>query len=168
MCLLAVASFLAIASCKKQDESLEPTLDANNMVAPQQEGLDPMVEANNMKKIADYPILEFIDTTAYNFGIIEEGVKAKHTFTFKNTGKGDLIIINAKASCGCTVPDWTKTPIKTGEQGKIDIVFNSAGKPGTQRKSITLTTNTEGGSEMVSFQAEVKRDPNSPFSKKHQ
>ncbi|TNF25305.1 MAG: DUF1573 domain-containing protein, partial [Bacteroidetes bacterium] len=61
---------------------------------------------------------------------------------FKNTGQGDLIITDAKGSCGCTVPEWPKEPVPPGGEGKIDVVFNSEGKSGQQNKKITITANT--------------------------
>ena len=63
-------------------------------------------------------------------------------FTFKNTGNEPLIISNAKAGCGCTVPQWPKEPIAPGESGTIAVKFNSKGKPGKQTKRVTLTMNT--------------------------
>lgn len=77
----------------------------------------------------------------YDFGDINQGDKVSYTFEFKNTGNAPLIISNARASCGCTVPQWPKEPVAPGETSKIDVVFNSAGKRGRQTKSITITTN---------------------------
>ncbi len=77
----------------------------------------------------------------FNYGRIKPGDIVKHQFKFKNTGKADLIISNAVASCGCTTPSFPFIPIAPGEEGYIGVVFNSAGKLGKQRPSITLTTN---------------------------
>ena len=54
-----------------------------------------------------------------------------------------MIITNAQGSCGCTVPEWPKEPIKKGEAGKIHVTFNSAGKMGLQDKTITITSNAK-------------------------
>ncbi|TAE35422.1 MAG: DUF1573 domain-containing protein [Sphingobacteriales bacterium] len=78
----------------------------------------------------------------YDFGKITVGDKVSQSFKFKNTGTIPLIISNAVASCGCTVPNWPKTPIKPSQSAQIDIVFNSAGKKGLQDKVITITANT--------------------------
>jgi hypothetical protein len=78
----------------------------------------------------------------YDFGKITVGDKVSQSFKFKNTGTIPLIISNAVASCGCTVPNWPKTPIKPSQSAQIDIVFNSAGKKGLQDKVITITSNT--------------------------
>lgn len=64
------------------------------------------------------------------------------TFTFTNTGDKPLIINQAVASCGCTVPKYTKTPVKPGEKGTITITYNGKGKfPGHFKKTVTVRTN---------------------------
>lgn len=93
--------------------------------------------------------------TEHDFGVINEGDIVETTFSFKNTGKSELIITNAVGSCGCTVPEWPKEPIAAGENGLIKVKFNSQGKPNKQSKTITLTTNTANGKETVLIKAEV-------------
>ena len=93
--------------------------------------------------------------TEHDFGVINEGDIVETTFSFKNTGKSELIITNAVGSCGCTVPEWPKEPISAGESGQIKVIFNSQGKPNKQSKTITLTTNTANGKETVLVKAEV-------------
>lgn len=99
-------------------------------------------------------VMEF-DETTHDFGTINSGDKVEHTFTFTNKGTSDLLISEAKASCGCTVPNYTKTPVKPGERGEVSVSFNSAGKSGNQNKSVTVTANTEKGSEVLKFTANV-------------
>jgi len=93
---------------------------------------------------------------SHDFGTIKEGDIVETVFKFTNTGNSDLIITNAKASCGCTIPKWPKQPIKPGEEDSIRVVFNSRGKRNKQQKTITLATNTEKGNEMVLIRAFVK------------
>lgn len=81
------------------------------------------------------------EQTEFEFGDITQGDKVSHTFTFKNTGTAPLLITNARAACGCTVPEWPKEPIAPGKSGKIDVEFNSRGKSGSQNKAVTITTN---------------------------
>ena len=67
-----------------------------------------------------------------------------------------MIILEAKPGCGCTVSDnYTKTPIKPGETGIVPVVFNAT-SAGVQTKTVTLTTNTEAGTETLTFKANVK------------
>ncbi len=92
---------------------------------------------------------------AFDFGNITEGDVAKHVFKFKNTGDEPMIIQSAKGSCGCTVPKYTDEPIAPGEEGEINVEFNSAGKPGSQSKSVTVVSNIEGGTKVLKISAEV-------------
>jgi len=91
----------------------------------------------------------------HDFGTINEGDIVETIFTFKNTGKTELIITKAVGSCGCTVPEWPQEPISVGGSGEIKVKFNSNGKPNNQRKTITLTTNTAQGKEVVVIKAQV-------------
>lgn len=89
------------------------------------------------------------EKTTHNFGTFpESSPKVTCTFSFKNTGDGPLVIHQAIASCGCTVPQYPKEPIKPGEGGEITVTYNGAGKfPGHFKKSITIRTN--GKNEMT-------------------
>merc|ERR1712070_855742 len=81
-------------------------------------------------------------------------------FAFTNTGKSDLTIMDARGSCGCTVPEYPKnTPIAPGATGEIKVVFDSSNKPGPQQKTVTLMANTENGREMLRIKAIVTPDP---------
>jgi len=79
----------------------------------------------------------------HNFGRMKEGEKREHDFEFTNTGKEDLIIEDCKGSCGCTVPEWPKDPIKPGQTAAIKVKFDSTKKEKDQEKSVTITANTE-------------------------
>ena len=64
------------------------------------------------------------------------------TFTFTNVGNQPLVVNQAVASCGCTVPEYTKDPVKPGEKGESKVTYNGTGKfPGHFKKSITVRTN---------------------------
>lgn len=96
------------------------------------------------------------DKQVHDFGTVNEGDVVETTYLVTNSGKIDLVISNAKASCGCTVPVWPKAPIKPGESGEIKVKFNTKGKPNKQQKTITLTTNTESGREILTLKGSVK------------
>ncbi|MEK9740153.1 MAG: DUF1573 domain-containing protein [Flavobacteriaceae bacterium] len=105
------------------------------------------------------PILTF-DKTSHDFGTINEGEKVTTTFAFTNTGDADLIIVDARGSCGCTVPQYPKnTPIAPGETGEIVVSFDSSNKPGLQQKTVTLSANTATGREMLRIKSDVTPDP---------
>lgn len=88
------------------------------------------------------PKFEFAEME-YDFGTINEGDVVEHTFTFTNTGEAPLVIQNASASCGCTVPKWPKEPVAVGGTGEIQVRYNSANKKGVENKTVRITANTE-------------------------
>jgi len=88
------------------------------------------------------PVMTF-EEMEFNFGTIKQGDIVTHEFKFKNTGKEPLIINEAHGSCGCTVPEYPKEPIKPNGSGIIKVTFNSAGKMGAQDKTVTLTYDTD-------------------------
>ncbi|MBO4805091.1 MAG: DUF1573 domain-containing protein [Paludibacteraceae bacterium] len=94
------------------------------------------------------------DTLVHNFGTFpEETGKVSCTFTFKNTGGADLVLQKVKASCGCTTPEWTKTPVAPGETGTVIATYNASGRPGAFTKTITVTSNA--GDKRLTIKGEV-------------
>ena len=83
------------------------------------------------------------DKLTHNFGSFSEKDPVQEcTVTFTNVGQAPLVINQAVASCGCTVPSYPKAPIKPGEKGEIKITYNGKGKfPGHFKKTITIRTN---------------------------
>ena len=104
---------------------------------------------------ADAPKMVFTQET-YDFGVITQGEQVQYDFKFKNTGKTPLIISNATATCGCTVPEYPTTPIKPGEEGVIKVVFNSEGKMGVQDKVVTITSNAVPSTNELHLLGEIK------------
>jgi hypothetical protein len=96
----------------------------------------------------------------YDFGKITQGEKVSYSYKFKNSGKSPLIILNATATCGCTVPVVPKDPIKPGEEGEIKVVFDSNGKSGMQDKVITVTSNAQPHIASLHLTGEVKEQSN--------
>lgn len=95
----------------------------------------------------------------YNYGTIKQGESVTHEFTFVNNGKEDLIITNAQGSCGCTVPQYPKEPVKTGESGTIKVTFNSAGKMGLQDKTVTITSNAKNSPRILHIKGSIEAAP---------
>ncbi len=83
------------------------------------------------------------DALSKNVGTFPESNPVQTvTYKFSNVGDQPLIINQAVASCGCTVPDYPKKPIKPGESGEIKVTYNGKGKfPGHFKKTITVRTN---------------------------
>lgn len=93
-------------------------------------------------KVTQRPQIQF-DKPVHEFGEITEGDIIKHEFAFKNTGKAELVIKSAKASCGCTNPSYPFIGIAPGETGFIGVTYNSVSKEGTQKPEVTIKTNVD-------------------------
>lgn len=91
----------------------------------------------------------------FDFGDILQGVSVSHNFTVKNIGDDDLIILTAKGSCGCTVPEWDKDWIPPGETGEINVTFNSGNRIGKQKKTVTLQTNAIPNIKVLTITANI-------------
>ena len=117
------------------------------------------VSCNNENKPAENTVNAaeiYFEKSSYDFGKIHEGDKVAHDFEFTNKGTEPLIISDASASCGCTVPEYPKEPIAPGKDGIIKVVFNSEGKPGMQHKVVTLTSNSNPATTEIYITGEVK------------
>lgn len=130
--LLAFAA-ISFASC-------QPSTKNNESASVDSTGAATTASAKPAVKPSTAEILFTNDI--YNFGEIKKGDVISYNFKFKNTGKEPLIIKDAIATCGCTVPEIPKEPILPGAEGILKVVFNSAGKPaGPLRKQVTVTSN---------------------------
>jgi len=101
-----------------------------------------------------FPVISF-EQEEHDFGTVDEGEVVEHTFQFTNTGEAPLILVDAKASCGCTVPTWTREPVQPGAKGEVQVRFNTSGKPNSQTKTVTIKSNTEEGTKVVRIKGTV-------------
>lgn len=100
-------------------------------------------------------VISFEDTK-HDFGTITDGEVVKHAYKFKNTGDNPLLISNAVASCGCTVPSYPKQPIPPGGEGEIIVEFNSKNRVGQQKKNVLIYSNGQEEAMSIGFNVEVK------------
>lgn len=91
---------------------------------------------------ADGPRIELPETT-HDFGTVTEGDKVSHTFTVKNTGKAPLVIKRVRSSCGCTAAVTKEKEVPPGGTTEISVTFNTRGRVGPNRKTITIQSNDE-------------------------
>ena len=98
------------------------------------------------------------DKSIHDFGTIQEGERVETIFTFTNTGKSDLVIVDARGSCGCTVPEFKKHTDCLELQVK-SCDFDSSNKPNLQQKTVTISANTDSGRETIRIKAMVQADP---------
>ncbi|MFH2142079.1 MAG: DUF1573 domain-containing protein [Bacteroidota bacterium] len=100
------------------------------------------------------------DKEVHNFGDIkEEDGPATCKFEFTNTGSEPLIVSNVKASCGCTTPDWTKTPVAPGKTGFVKATYNPQNRPGKFNKTITILSNAENPTVVLRIEGSVTAKP---------
>lgn len=99
------------------------------------------------------------DKTTHDFGTFSEKTPiVECVFTFTNVGESPLVVHQAVASCGCTVPEYTQEPILPGKTGTVKITYDGTGKyPGQFKKSITLRTNAK--TEMMRIYVEGNMTP---------
>lgn len=136
---LMMITLLALFSCKQKGDGFDKPL-TTDLVTIDEKGPKPII---------------VFERDTFNFGKVKEGEQVNHAFTFKNEGEVDLIIGDAKGSCGCTVPKFPTHPIPPGETGAIDVAFNSAGKPGKQNKTVTVITNAVPSTRVLVILGEV-------------
>lgn len=117
---------------------------AIGMNAQSQKAVRSEISPDGSSKAENYAEIKF-DTLRCNLGIFPEAAPVrKYSFTFTNVGTAPLIVNQAFASCGCTVPTFTKEPIKPGDKGSIDVTYNGKGLlPGRFSKTITVRTNAK-------------------------
>jgi uncharacterized cupredoxin-like copper-binding protein len=138
--LLSVMMAFAFTSCK--DNAADKVSEENVTAAAERDA-----------EAGKFPVITF-EESVYDFGTIEQGAPQEHVFKFTNTGESDLVIVDAKSSCGCTVPEYPKTPVAPGESGELLVKFNGSGKNQVS-KTVTITANTQAGKETISIKAFV-------------
>jgi hypothetical protein len=138
--IVAILSVFAFSSCK--DNAADKVNEENVATA----------EARDAES-GKFPTITF-EESIFDFGTIDQGTNVEHVFKFKNTGEAPLMIVNAKSSCGCTVPEYTKEPVAPGAEGQLLVKFNGSGQNQVS-KTVTLTTNTKAGTETLTIKAFV-------------
>jgi len=103
---------------------------------------------------------------AIDLGKVKQGVPTTATFTVTNIGKEPLIIEQANPTCGCTIGDYTKSPIAPGKTGTITATYNAAAASHFEKhmtvkfagvdevKSITITGDVLAAEDYAKWQLE--------------
>jgi len=138
----AFALAFATTSCKKESakdlySEEEITEQASNVVDP-----------------ATAPVMKLAEAS-HDFGDVKANEKVQAYVKFTNEGKSPLIIQDASATCGCTVPEFPKTPIAAGATDSIKVEYTAGNMNGKQQKTVTLKTNTVNGVEQFNITANV-------------
>ncbi len=147
------SGILFLASCGNDvetDSSLIQFTEADKSELP--EGSKPSKGPLSKTTTIKYDVVE------HDFGDVFYPSDNKYTFKFTNTGSEPLVISDAKASCGCTVPRKPEKPVLPGEVGELDVVFKpKEGQVGQDvTKRITITANTEPNTTYLDIKAKVR------------
>ena len=97
------------------------------------------------------------ETESHDFGILKAGEKTSFSFVFSNSGDQPVQIKNAKPDCGCLSVRFDNKPVKPGEKGLVEVIFDSAGEFGRQLKNIEIEWNGKELKHLIIF-AEVEND----------
>ncbi|MCB0399241.1 MAG: DUF1573 domain-containing protein [Winogradskyella sp.] len=111
------------------------------------------VAAERDANAGNFPVME-LDKMEHDFGTIENGTPVETVFKYTNKGNSMLVVSNIKSTCGCTVPSNYTKEVAPGETGEFTVKFNGKGN-GKVSKSLTITANTEKGTEVVKITAMV-------------
>lgn len=144
---LAIISSMLMISCGQEPKDGDRTISSDVINIP-------ATASGKQAAPGSAPNIAF-DSDKHDFGKITQGEKVSYSFSFINNGGSDLVISNALGSCGCTIPEYPKGAVKPGQQGKIDVTFDSAGKSGLVQKTVTLTTNCTPSTKVLTIMATV-------------
>ena len=113
---------------------------------------DPITDSSNFTSI------QWLDSTHQELGKIKEGETPEISWKFRNVGDKPLVVLNASATCGCTVAEKPEQPIAPGEEGLIKAKFSSQGRVGANEKQVIVMTNTKGNTtHYLKFKVEVEK-----------
>lgn len=147
---------VSMGACQKNDA---PTSSEKSVVQESQQVSMDAATTNATTEPTSQEFAAFsFKQTVYDFGTIKQGEKVNYTFEFTNVGKAPLIISDVKPTCGCTTPDWTRTPVPVGGSGKIDVEFDSHGKTGIQVKNVTVYANIAEGSMILQLKGNIEEN----------
>ena len=96
-----------------------------------EENTDAFLESDGAAK----PVFAFVE---HDLGNLKRGEEAGARFRFKNEGTSPLLIEKVKTGCGCTVAKYTRKPIKPGDAGFVEVIFDSTGKSGMQFQQVSV------------------------------
>jgi hypothetical protein len=145
-----IASVLLMTSCQSKEGG-----ESTEKISP--DVVNNPATAETTSNADENAVPEFtFETDTHHFGEITQGEKVTYAFKFKNTGNAPLVISSASATCGCTVPEYTKSPVDPGEEGFITVTFDSGGKSGMTSKSVTLIANTIPNTKVLTVSADIQ------------
>lgn len=110
--------------------------------------------ADKSQTPTDEPKID-VQETEFIFGKIKQGEIVTHEFEISNTGRRDLMILDSKSSCGCTVSEYPKEPLPPQAKSYVKVTFDSKGTSGLQEKKVSIFSNTTPNETIFVVKGEV-------------
>lgn len=80
-------------------------------------------------------------TQKHDFGAFNEDLATVDAvFQLVNESDKPIRIIDARATCGCTVPEYSKTDIAPGDTASLKVTYAATGRPGKFEKNVYVKT----------------------------
>ncbi|PLX10082.1 MAG: hypothetical protein C0598_11185 [Marinilabiliales bacterium] len=140
--ILSIIIAIAFTSCENNNGNISTDVVNNSKSAAGEVGN------------SEAPVMTF-EQVEHDFGKIIQGEKVSYNFKFTNTGKSALLISRVSTTCGCTVGEYPKIPVKSGETEYIEVTFDSKHKSGFQNKAITILANTQPNKTTLRVKGQV-------------
>jgi hypothetical protein len=147
--LLSLMLVAGLTSCANK-----PTEEDNNVGTVSPEIVNIPATASGNVGNNKVPKFEF-EKSNFDFGTLTSGEEVSTEFKFKNVGDADLVISQAKGSCGCTEPEYSKEAISPGAEGVIKVTYKSEGMSGQITKTVTILANTIPNTKVLTISGEV-------------
>jgi hypothetical protein len=137
---------ILLFACKQADQKKEPP----NAEAEKKQALEQaFADTVNLTEV------QWLDSTDRQLGKLTANKSIDIVWRFKNIGDKPLVIEDATASCGCTVPEKPEKPIAPGEEGVIKATFNGSGE-GAIMKQVHVYGNLKPNREKtLSFAGQI-------------
>lgn len=150
---ISLLAALTLVSCKK-NESVNQSSTSTQVAAQQPAAVmqSDLIEATKKQPETTLALSE----PNFDFGKIKKGDVVEHVYEVTNTGTNPLIISSVNPTCGCTVPDFTTTPILPGKKGKITLKFNSTNFEGVVHKAAEVYANVAQVPLQLAFTADIQ------------
>jgi hypothetical protein len=146
--LPVIGLIVALAACKQVEKQPTPT-DAE--IQKKEALAQALADTVNLTEV------EWLDPVDRNLGKLKANQSVDIVWRFKNVGNKPLVIENATASCGCTVPERPEKPIAPGEEGMIKATFNGSGE-GSILKQVHVIGNLKPNREQtLSFSGQIDK-----------
>jgi hypothetical protein len=163
-----LALFIGVQFIAAQDKAAQPakesktttttTTTTTQQAAPTTQPATQQAPANATPVTPATPKSIVWNETVHDFAKVKQNDPAEVTFTFKNNGQAPVVVTAARSSCGCTVAEYTKEPVKPGASGTVKATYNSA-RIGAFTKTVTVTFEGYDAPDVLTIKGEVEGTP---------